>query len=291
MKKLILLFSIVFFTISIFGQSSENRFVLNADFTVVDIKMRGIQGGTFTMGSNDSEARKDETPHTVTVDDFAMMTYEVTVNEYKKFIDATGYQTDAEKGTGGFGSLPKNITAIREYTEGINWRCGVLGEPRPKSEYNHPVIHVSFNDAVAYADWLSSKTGEIWQLPTEAEWEYAARGGENFKFSGSNNIDEVGWCSKNSGGGTNPVGQKKPNNYGLYDMTGNVWEMCSDWSDKKYYQYSPQDNPQGPSSGRGRILRGGSWNHQPQNCRVSFRHHRNPNARNCINGFRLVFAK
>lgn len=261
------------------------------EFAIAGIKMSAIQGGTFIMGSSDSESSISETPHIVTVGDYAIMKYEVTVNDFKKFIDATAYQTDAEKGTGGYGSLLKNFSTIRKYTEGVNWKCGVSGELRPKSEYNHPVIHISYNDAVAYAEWLSDKTLQTWRLPTEAEWEYAAHGGQNFKFSGSDNIDDVGWYSKNSGGTTHAVGQKEPNHFGLYDMTGNVWEMCSDWYNMEYYKHSPKNDPQGPPAGNGRVLRGGSWSHQPQFCRIAFRHHRRPDARNVYNGFRLVLVR
>lgn len=253
------------------------------------IELSKIHGGTFTMGSNAPEARINEIPHKATVGDFCIMKTEVTVWEFKKFVDATGYKTDAEKGTGGYGSLINNFRpGERKYTPGINWRCGVSGKHRPISQYNHPVIHVSFNDAAAFARWLSQKTGHTWRLPTEAEWEYAARGGKPFKYSGSNDINQVGWFRHNSGGGTHTVGQKQPNGYGLYDMTGNVWEMCSDWIDNHYDKGNPEKNPRAPSSRKARILRGGSWNHHPKFCRTAFRHHRHPNARNCINGFRLV---
>jgi formylglycine-generating enzyme required for sulfatase activity len=161
---------------------------------------------------------------------------------------------------------------------------------RPQREYNHPVIHVSWNDAAAYAEWLSRKTGQTWRLPTEAEWEYAAQGGKNYKYAGSSIISNVGWYSKNSGGKTHIVGQKSPNNFGLYDMTGNVWEWCSDWFGSDYYKSSPQNNPQGPSSGSGRVLRGGSWSHYARYCRTAHRHNRRPDARNYYNGFRLVLV-
>lgn len=265
--------------------------IAGADFVIAGIKMRRIQGGTFTMGSGDSEARSSETPHTVTVQDFAIMKYEVTVAEFKLFIDDTGYKTDADKGTGGYGSLLKNHnTRTRKYTKGVNWKCDVSGKMRPQDEYNHPVIHVSWNDALAYAEWLTLKTGQTWRLPTEAEWEYAAQGGTKYKYAGSNSIRDVAWYSANSGHGTNAVGQKSPNDYGLYDMSGNVWEMCSDWYGEDYYIGSPQENPQGPSSGTARVLRGGGWAHDPQFCRTTFRHHRRPDARNVYNGFRLVLV-
>jgi formylglycine-generating enzyme required for sulfatase activity len=241
------------------------------------------------MGSSDSEARSNETPHTVTVGDFAMMQYEVTVAAFKRFVDATGYQTDADKRTGNYGSHCKNARGS-EKKDGVNWKCGVSCEVRPQSEYSHPVIHVSWNDAVAYAEWLSHETGQTWRLPTEAEWEYAARGGQNYRYAGSSDIGNVGWYSRNSDGTTHSVGQKSPNDFGLYDMTGNVWEWCSDWFGSEYYKSSPQENPQGPPSGSGRVLRGGSWSHLARYCRTAHRHNRRPDARNYYNGVRLVLA-
>ena len=289
MKKLILLLSITFLTISVYGQTRENKYSLNADSTIASICIRYIQGGPFTMGSNNSEARSNETPHTVTVGNFAMMKHLVTVSDFKQFVDATDYQTDADKRTRGYGSHILTVSGGKK-EDGVNWKCGVSGSPRPLSEYNHPVIHVSWNDAVAYAEWLSRKTGMKWRLPSEAEWEYAARAGQNYKYAGSDNIGNVGWYNDNSGQNTHAVGQKSPNNFGLYDMTGNVWEWCSDWFGSDYYKSSPPNNPQGPSSGSGRVLRGGSWGHFAQYCRTTHRHNRRPDARNYYNSFRLVLV-
>lgn len=241
-------------------------------------------GGSFIMGSNENS---DEYPHKVTVGSFTIMKTEVTVSQFKLFIDATGYLTDADKRTGGYGSYCWNGSTY-EQKDGVNWKCGVSGHLRQQSEYNHPVIHVSWNDAVAYAQWLSQKTGKNWRLPTEAEWEFAARGGQNLIYSGSFSIDSVAWYSKNSGNVTHPVGQKKTNAYGLFDMTGNVWEWCSDWYSDSYYRSSPSSNPQGPLSGSFRVLRGGSWSDAVQDCRVADRSNNLPCIRNNYFGFRLV---
>lgn len=250
----------------------------------VGADMASIPGGTYTMGSNESN---DETPHTVSVGSFSMMKTEVTVAQFKQFIDATGYQTDADKRTNGYGSwIYDGSTWVKK--DGVNWKCGVSGSLRPQSEYNHPVIHVSWNDAVAYAQWLSQKTGKTWRLPTEAEWEYAAKGGQNHTYTGSESIDDVGWYSGNSGNQTHLVGQKKPNGFGLYDMTGNVWEWCSDWYSDSYYKSSPSSNPQGPSSGSGRVDRGGSWHDNAEDCRVADRGYSAPGNRYYAVGFRLV---
>ncbi len=153
---------------------------------------------------------------------------------------------------------------------------------------NCPVEQVSWNDVQEFIEKLNAKTGENYRLPTEAEWEYAARGGETYKYAGSDNIGSVVWYKDNSGGKTNPVGQKSPNGYGLYDMSGNVWEWCSDWYGSNYYNNSPSSNPKGPNNGTDRILRGGSWDYVPNGCRVVHRGHDKVAYGNNRRGFRLV---
>lgn len=180
--------------------------------------------------------------------------------------------------------------------DGVTWECDVAGNKRPLTDDNHPVIHVSWNDAVAYCRWLSVKTGKTYRLPTEAEWEYAAKGGINhdeYTYSGSNDIDAVAWYGYNSGNTTHPVGQKMPNSLGLYDMTGNVHEWCNDWLDKSwedenYYKNSPRVNPLGPEKGEYRVRRGGSWYYVKTFCRVSHRNGDDPTDRGYDIGFRVV---
>ena len=136
---------------------------------------------------------------------------------------------------------------------------------------------------------LNAITGKTFRLPTEAEWEYAARGGsksKDYKYSGSNNIDDVAWYDGNSSYKTHEVGTKAPNELGLYDMSGNVWEWCSDWYGE--YSSSTQTNPTGPTSGSYRVLRGGSWDSYAEFCRVSYRSSYTPADRYSYNGLRLV---
>jgi formylglycine-generating enzyme required for sulfatase activity len=155
----------------------------------------------------------------------------------------------------------------------------------------HPMVMVSWNDAVAYCNWLSDELNGDYRLPTEAEWEYAARGGKkntSYIYAGSNDLDEVGWNQDNSGAQANSVMKKKPNELGLYDMSGNVWEWCRDWYEKEYYAKSPSTNPKGAATGSYRVLRGGGWYGPAAYCRVANRNYRTPDARFNDGGFRVV---
>jgi len=156
---------------------------------------------------------------------------------------------------------------------------------------NLPVENISWNDVQKFLKKLNEKTGEHYRLPTEAEWEYAARGGvksQGYEYSGSNNIDKVAWYRNNAGKITHPVGTKKPNELGIYDMSGNVQEWCSDWYGRKYYKKSPQNNPHGPSYGNSRVLRGGSLYDFAYFCRVAFRDKYTPGYYGYNLGFRMV---
>jgi formylglycine-generating enzyme required for sulfatase activity len=221
--------------------------------------MIAIAGGSFTMGSNSGES--DEKPtHTVTVSSFSMGKYEITVAEYKAFCTAAG----------------------RTMPDAPSWGWND----------KHPIVNVNFNDANAYCNWLSETTGQNYRLPTEAEWEYAARGGQKsngYTYSGGNDLEEVGWSSDNAGGQTQAVGRKSPNELGLYDMSGNVWEWCKDWYGT--YAADAQTNPRGPSSGIDRVLRGGSWYYAAAYCRVAFRTYYSPEYRNYRYGFRVVLPQ
>ena len=187
-----------------------------------------IEAGKFQMGSNDfmDEAKPI---HTVYLNAFYMDVYEVTNAQYKKFMDATGYKA------------PRF------------WNDSELNAP------NHPVVGVSWDDAVAYCKWAGKR------LPTEAEWEKAARGGlvgKKYPWGDTithNDANYDGTGEKDVWTYTSPVGSFAPNGYGLYDMTGNVWEWCADWYNINYYAISPKTNPKGPSSGDMRVSRGGSY--------------------------------
>jgi formylglycine-generating enzyme required for sulfatase activity len=152
-----------------------------------------------------------------------------------------------------------------------------------------PAVMISWNDAQAYIIALNNLTGKKYRLPTEAEWEYAARGGkksQGYKYSGSDNVDAVAWYDENSGYISHPVGTKEPNELGIYDMSGNVWEWCSDWYDG--YSDLPQTNPPGPSSGLRRVIRGGNYILYAQAIRVSMRSGWDPNNLSPYIGFRLA---
>jgi formylglycine-generating enzyme required for sulfatase activity len=260
-----------------------------------------VKGGCFQMGDAFGDGGADEKPvHEVCVDDFYMGKYEVTVGQFKEFVRETGYQTEAERGDGAY-----HFTG-REWKMGkaINWR-----NPGFRQTDRHPVVCVSHNDALAFAEWLGRKTGQGIRLPTEAEWEYAARsGGKKYKYgwgSGnpSANIADVSlkrefpssnltiWEGYDDGYVyTAPVGSFPPNELGLCDMTGNVWEWCSDWYGEKYYGESRKTNPQGPDSGQYRVGRGGSWIFDPGGVRAATRGWDEPSCRDDDDGFRLVFS-
>lgn len=197
-------------------------------------RMVWIPGGAFEMGSN--QGAVDETPvHVVTLNGFYMDVYEVTNAQYRQFCDATGH------------SYPTSPT------DGY-----IFGMP------SYPVVNVSYQNALDYATWAGKS------LPTEAEWEYAARGGlhgKRYPWGDELPLYQCNWrgysaaimANISNGRGTMPVGSFDPNGYGLYDMAGNVWERCLDWYKNTYYNSSPQQNPLGPDIGSAHVLRGGSW--------------------------------
>ncbi|MCB0519767.1 MAG: SUMF1/EgtB/PvdO family nonheme iron enzyme [Saprospiraceae bacterium] len=262
-----------------------------ADFSVPEMVF--VKGGTFRMGCDDkldSDCQPDEKPvHDVTLDDFYMGKYEVTNEEFAAFLNDYG-------GPSANSSLYNGEVMIEEHERGIGIRNekGKITCYAQKGYEKHPVVKVTWIGASEYCQWLSQKTGKKYRLPTEAEWEYAARGGNTSsmtKYSGSNDLSEVGWHLDNAGGQSHPVGKKKPNGLGVFDMSGNVWEWCVDWYNEKYYQQFEKGgsrNPAGPSSGAERVLRGGAWSTVYYGCRVADRVSGIPNKGNDSNGFRVA---
>lgn len=281
-----------------------------------------IPAGEFEMGNHDSDEELakafpeidasriaklgDERPvHKVRITrPFYMGAHEVTIADWKKFLAATGHEPESERdGTGGWGYNP----AIR-YFEGrdpkYSWR-----NPGFKQADDHPVVNVTWADALAFCDWLGKKEGVTYRLPTEAEWEYACRAGTTTTFAHGDDPQTLGkfaalydaetvklfpqWkehaiAASDGRPFTAPVGSYEPNKFGLYDMHGNVWEWCSDWYGEDYYRNSPTDDPPGPETGRQRVRRGGSWHSWPFYMRSSFRNYNTPQTRYVLVGFRVV---
>ena len=246
------------------------------------------------MGDTFGDGEDDEKPvHEVCVDDFYMGEHEVTVGEYMDFANETRNHSPEWLEDG-------SKYNIRTGSDSYYKKLGKALESD-----NYPVVGVSWHNALAYTKWLSKKTGRTYRLPTEAEWEYAARSGEKReKFSGFSRGSEIykygNFCDENCGSSwktkgqndgykyTAPVGSFKANKIGLYDMSGNVWEWVSDWYDKNYYRNSPKDNPKGPASGKIKVLRGGSWGDGPGIVRATDRGGGKPDARYLTYGFRIA---
>ena len=242
-------------------------------------EMMLVPGGTFEMGNHFGEGVDDNFPvHTVKVDSFFMDKYEVTVGQFRQFIQETGYDWDR-----------------------FWWKMSIFSPTD-----NHPIVYVDWHAATAYAKWAGKR------LPTESEWEYAARGGlQGKRYPWGNNItkndanfhkywkddDEyennnrltTDWKDKWKYS-TAPVGSFEPNGYGLYDMAGNVAEWCHDWYQHDYYKVSPMDNPKGPETGNTKVSRGGHWYSWHKGLRVYNRGDNPPNVRwfQDVQGFRCV---
>lgn len=237
-----------------------------------------VQGGTFMMGSPTSTGQSNERPqHQVTLSDFSIGKYEVTNAEYVQFLNSQGNQTE-----GGATWLAINSSYCQ--IEKVNGRYQAKA-----GKGNYPVIGVTWYGSKAYAQWVGGR------LPTEAEWEYAARGGnqsQGYTYSGSNTLDDVAWYRSNTSGSsprTQPVGTKNANELGIHDMSGNLSERCSDWYGA--YPNNAQTNPQGSNGGNFRLIRGGFWFNNSYGCRVVGRSHGPPFQANNYVGFRVVYPR
>lgn len=234
----------------------------------LSIQMVYVAGGTFEMGATPeqgTDAYADETPvHTVTLGDYYIGRYEVTQAQWVAVMGRDVVQQRDAKDT-----------TLKLHGIGADY----------------PAYYISWEEAKRFCEKLSELSGKTYRLPTEAEWEYAARGGrhkDGTKYSGGDDIAEVAWVARNSEGTTHPVGQKKPNGLGLYDMSGNVWEWCSDKYCADYYSESPAENPEGPDYGSFRVKRGGSWRYLANSGRVSRRYSNFPDTKRDVVGLRVV---
>jgi formylglycine-generating enzyme required for sulfatase activity len=255
-----------------------------------------VEGTTFVMGAADGYP--DERPvRPVKVKSFWIDRHEVTVAQFGRFVAATGYRTEAERA--GWSGVFVIANRAWERIDGADWRHPE-GPRAPEPRPDEPVTQVSWNDAVAYADWSGKR------LPTEAEWEFAARGGTSGgQFPWGDEPCPAGRCvanwwqgefpTRNTGQdgyvGRAPVGRFAPNGFGLYDMIGNVWEWTADWYDPEYYQRDPAAMATGPQSGTERAIRGGSFLCSLNFClrfRVAARSHATPNTGLNNTGFRCV---
>lgn len=234
----------------------------------VSFRMIKVEGGAFMMGSEDEDKEafgREKPAHTVKLSTFWIGEFPVT-------------------------------QAL--------WVAVMGDNPAYFPGMNRPVEHVFWEDITErFLPALNQQSKQTYRLPTEAEWEFAARGGASAtlssqnrkcKYAGSNRLRDVGWVYENSHFETKVVGLKQPNALGLYDMSGNVWEWCADWFDEKYYQTCVDKgvvrNPTGPTHGRNRVLRGGSWFYHPRHCRVSYRYDDDPENASSDWGFRLVVS-
>lgn len=237
---------------------------------------------------------------------FYMGTYPVLRDQFKQFVVDTGYKTEKDKDrkllAWGWDSDKKQFSNDEKYS----WQKTGF-----KQTDEHPVVNVTWNDAVAFCNWLSKKEGKTYRLPTEAEWEYSCRAGTTTRYPSGDDPKTLGkvpeladlvdapvrakmpdwkYMIRDSDNYvfTSPVGKSKPNAFGLYDMHGNAFQWCSDKYGDTYYATSPTDDPTGPDSGKERVIRGGTWTFRPLGARSAERNKTEPDGRNCAAGFRVV---
>ena len=256
-----------------------------------------IPPGKFTMGSPETEAGRElqETPHEVELTQgFYMSACEVTVGQFKQFVNDTKYQTDGQRDDkGGWGV---NDAGSIEMNGKYTWKS-----PGFKQSDDHPVVLVSWNDAKAFCRWLSDRERKEYRVPTEAQWEHACRAGTKTAWSFGNDPQQLPALAnvgdrpaanpKDGFHHTAPVGQFKPNAFGLYDMHGNVWEWCEDRYVPDSYKAEKQTDPTGPTSGMARVQRGGGWSSSAKRCRSAARIGRHRSSyRGAYLGFRIALS-
>lgn len=259
--------------------TAEISVQLYKTLNIKPVEFIDVQGGTFQMGctSEQNDCYANENPvHEVTVDGFAMTKHEITNYHYAAFLNAIQANANGVADGVEYVDMLASTVQISYSDEGF--------ESKPGYE-NFPVVEVSWSGAKAYCEHYGGR------LPTEAEWEFAARGGvlaRDTEFSGSDTLADVAWYIENAYSAAREVGTKFPNELGLHDMSGNVFEWCMDWYDESYYAVSEALNPQGPASGTYKVLRGGIYNGYEEFCRVAYRAHSYPTLTNTANGFRMI---
>ncbi|WP_373651433.1 formylglycine-generating enzyme family protein [Schlesneria sp. DSM 10557] len=313
----------LFVSTELTAQAPDKNVISNS----INMKLVEIPAGEFEMGAEaDIEETLRKFPdcdrtwmmaelprHKVKITKpFYMGQYEVTLNQFLKFYHDSKYKIDAEidgNPSWGFDKEGNLIESLRfRPWDPIAW----------KIELNHPVIYVTWDDAVAFCDWLTAKEGHLYRLPTEAEWEYACRAGTSSQYSFGDNPEELVKHANSADNSrlkffypgttdadvrsrfvsgddkfvwTAPIGRFQPNNFGLYDMHGNGWEWCSDYFEQNYYEDSPTEDPLGPVEGETHVLRGGGFYDGPFHLRCARRHSELPSGRDYGSSFRVVREK
>jgi formylglycine-generating enzyme required for sulfatase activity len=302
--------------------SSASPLVKQVITNSIGMRLARIPAGEFMMGNSESVESlhrafpiydserfvrlSDEDPlHRVHISEpFYLGIHEVTIGQFRQFTEEAPYEAESEHdGTGGWGYSAK-IAYFEGRRRRFSWR-----NPGFPQDDSHPVVNVTWNDAVAFCHWLSRKEGRVYRLPTEAEWEYTCRAGSTTRYSSGDEPEalstvaavydantvglfpqwkEFAIAASDGHEFTAPAASFLPNGFGLYDMHGNVWEWCSDWYDEGYYSRSPSDDPQGPDTGVVRVRRGGSWHSWPLYVRSSFRNYNTPDTRYVLVGFRVA---
>ncbi|MBT9493808.1 MAG: formylglycine-generating enzyme family protein [Paucibacter sp.] len=306
--------------------AADTKPVINS----IGMQLMRIPAGEFIMGSEELPASlakaypqlpserlhklQDEAPaHRVRISrDFFIGAHEVTRGQFRQFVNASGYVPESiQDGSGAYGyrlGYDPSLTARGDAFEGRDPRYSWLNPGFSQTDA-HPVVNITYADALAFAAWLSRLEGRRYRLPTEAEWEYAARAGTRTRYHSGDDpasllavanlfdADSAAlwphWLAMALSGSdgyafTAPVGSFAANAWGLFDMHGNAWEWVSDWHGDDYYAHSPSIDPQGPADGEVRVRRGGSWHTWPFYARVSYRNYNAPSSRYTLLGFRLV---